>query len=304
MATTRRVTHRTRRRVTALALALAVATVAGACGADGRSARGPDRDRPRPAASEPRGPQRYEVEGLVFETERRDEPVICLGGATDTLPPQCHELPLKRWDWGAVPDEQTMGPTTYGEYTLTGLYDGRKFTVLDARPYRDPPPRPSPIDEACPEPPGGWEIPNPEMASGRDRMRALAAARAEADYAGTWVTYVGRPSEWSRGPDIVLGLAFTGDLEAHEAEIRRLWGGGLCLVEVERTVARMREIAREAWGTVRRDLGLEVVWTARGELENAVAVGVVTADPEDQRELDERYGEGAVDLQPIIRPIP
>ncbi|HEX2050823.1 MAG TPA: hypothetical protein VHJ34_09370 [Actinomycetota bacterium] len=292
--------------MTALALALAVVTVAGACGAGRTSTDAGDRDRARPAASEqrPSGPQRYEVEGLVFETERRDEAVLCLGGATDTMPPQCNELRLKRWSWGAVPDERTMGSTTYGDYTLTGLYDGRSFTVLDARPYRDPPRRPDPIDEACPEPPGGWDIPDPEMASGRDRMRALAAARAEPDYAGTWVTYVGRPTEWSRGPDIVLGLAFTGDLDEHEAEIRRLWGGGLCLVEHERTWARVREIAREVWGPVRRELGLEIDWMAPGEVENNVAVGVVTADPEDQRELDERYGEGAVDLQPIIRPVP
>ena len=115
--------------------------------------------------------------------------------------------------------------------------------------------------------------------------RTLEAARAQPDHAGAWVD----------GP--VLNLAFTGDLPRHEAEARRTWGGPVCVVQHERGLAELQRISDELWE--RTDL--EVFSTAVLEVENAVEVGVVAVTQEQQRALDERYGKGAVRVQPGLR---
>jgi hypothetical protein len=58
----------------------------------------------------------------------------------------------------------------------------------------------------------------------------IAAARAEPDFAGLWVSYL-EPMGNNVAEDpgeFVLNVAFTGDLARHEAELRPRWGGRLC----------------------------------------------------------------------------
>lgn len=58
-------------------------------------------------------------------------PQLCLRGVADSLPPQCGGLPPIGWDWAPVDGEEDASGTTWGEYTVTGRYDGTTRTVTD-----------------------------------------------------------------------------------------------------------------------------------------------------------------------------
>lgn len=101
----------------------------------------------------------------------------------------------------------------------------------------------------------------------------------------------------------MLTVAFTDDPEAHEAEVRALWGGPLCLVRHERSYAELSRIQRELHDGAGRALGLQVLSSSVGEVANAVEISVVTIDDPQRAALDERYGQGAVIVRPVLRPV-
>jgi hypothetical protein len=46
----------------------------------------------------------------------------------------------------------------------------------------------------------------------------------------------------------VLNVAFTGDLERHQAQLRSVWGGRLCVTRQQRTYRELLAIQRELHG--------------------------------------------------------
>jgi hypothetical protein len=46
----------------------------------------------------------------------------------------------------------------------------------------------------------------------------------------------------------VLNVAITGDLERHQAQVRSLWGGRLCVTRQRRTYRELLAIQRELHG--------------------------------------------------------
>lgn len=242
--------------------------------------------------------------GTVLEA-RQDGPLLCLGVVLDSLPPQCGGIPIAGWDWDAVTGEETAGGTTWGDFEVTGRYDGKVFTLLEA----GPPHRPQdegqddPIVSGCSEPAGGWERPNPALTSERDRQKAISAARGEPDFAGAWLDYIDEPTEFTDPQDVILTLAFTDDLEGHENDIRKSWGGPLCVVEHAFTLDRLEEIRDELHSSA-EELELQILWSSVSENRNVVELGVVVLDPATQNEIDERYGEGTVEITPRLRPAP
>lgn len=247
-------------------------------------------------------PTRYQADGTVLES-RDHGPELCLGGVTDSLPPQCGGLPISGWDWADVEDEETMGGTTWGEYHVVGTYDGESFTVLDVGAYQPPSAGRTEFDAPCPEPSGGWAVVDPIRATEADLQAVMHAAEDEPDSAGFWIDYIQEPKESIASENVIAIAAFTGDLEQHETELREIWGGALCITQHARTEAELRAIQRELSGEVGEGLGLEVTWSSGSVVDNLVEVGVVVADDAAVAAVEERYGPGAVLLVPALEPV-
>ena len=99
----------------------------------------------------------------------------------------------------------------------------------------------------------------------------------------------------------VLNLAFTGNKEEHETTARETWAGALCVVEFARSEAELMQIQREFGDE--NDFGLDVTYSSIDVNRNLVDVGVVAAEEETLDAIDERYGDGAVEVDPALKPI-
>lgn len=240
---------------------------------------------------------------MVLE-EKDADPVLCLSVVMDSLPPQCGGIPVAGWDWDGVSGEESAAGTTWGDFEVTGFYDGELFTLIEAGPPRWQEAEDDPIEAACPEPAGGWERPDPDLSSEADYRKAIRASRLEPDFGGAWIDYIEEPTEFTHPQDIILNLAFTGDLERHEGEIRQSWGGPLCVVEHERTFRRIRHIQKELHDLVAQELDLDILWSDASEYRNVVEIGVVVIVVATQQEIDERYGEGTVEITAQLQPVP
>jgi hypothetical protein len=291
------------RRIVAVLVA-PLALFLAACGADGPSAGGASTaaDEPPPAVSKPDPGRLYEVNATVLE-DRTHGPMLCLGGILESLPPQCGDVPIASWDWPAVEGEKTAGGTTWGSFHVMGRYDGETFTVTDVGPYEDDPPA-SETDpdftSPCREPDGGWT--GLEHATQEDVDPASAYARSQPDYVTSWVTHLDPPA-LEFGP-VIFNVVFTGDRGRHEAELRKVWAGPLCVVE--RDVPTARELARirkEVEADL-EDLGLRMLWSQGPAVEPVIEIGVVVdVEGKGQSALDARYGPGVVRLIPALKPV-
>jgi hypothetical protein len=178
-------------------------------------------------------------------------------------------------------------------YHVVGSYDGTSFTLTE--PPVTPEPYVGPPDEIvapCQEPSGGWPVPDPSTAGDADFRRAINVAEREPDFAGAWID----------GTPTVLTLAFTGNLEHHEAEVRREWGGPLCLWEFDRSFDELRKIQRDLESTA-QELRLTLLSSGIAVYRNQVDMDVVLADDEARRELERRYGPGAVAVTSALTPV-
>jgi hypothetical protein len=237
-----------------------------------------------------------QTSAFVLETPAAG-PQLCVGGVQESLPPQCEGLALAGWDWGAVEGEKHSSGTRWGEFQVTGTYDGSTFTVLEAGPPTKAPDDPRVVWTRCPEPDGGWAVVDGTRISDADMRAAADVAEAQDDFSGVWVDNV------PHGGTTILNAAFTGDLARHEAELREVWGGPLCLQVHERTFNELSRIQRELGdGETAAGLGLQSTWSDIDVLENEVQLGVVIADADGTAALVERYGEGAVRLFPALVP--
>jgi hypothetical protein len=266
--------------------------------------RDPDAGAPRQAAQ--RQEQRYETTSTVLES-REHGPELCLGVLAQSLPPQCRGLPIPNWRWDQVTGQESHGDTTWGDYYLVGTYDGASFTVTEVGAPRWPAP-PGDDDEPtspCPEPAGGWPVPDPAKASEEDMQAAWRAARAQPDFAGLWLSYL-EPMGNNVAEDpgeFVLNVAFTGHLERHQSELRTRWGGRLCVTRQQRTMAELQRIQRELMGSVGKHLGLRVVTTSLSDDENVVNLEVLVLDEQARQAIEARYGAGAVRATATLTPV-
>jgi hypothetical protein len=254
--------------------------------------------------------QRYQTIATVLQG-RDHGPELCLGGVLESLPPQCRGVPITNWRWDQVQGHQTVGGTTWGTYRLVGTYDGARFTVVRAE---VPPPasRPSAAERfkdeprpACPEPAGGWEVPDPSRRSEGYLEPVARAARAEPDFAGVWLSYLepmGHNVAEEPG-EFVLNVAFTGDLARHQAKLRPLWGGRLCVTRQQRSYWELLGIQRQLQGAAGKQLGLRVLSTSIDEYANAVSLQVVVLKERTRQALDARYGAGAVQATAALTPV-
>lgn len=278
------------------------------CGAGGE-------DEPaRPAAPPPPPPPAeaalYEATATVLEAPGQG-PMLCLGAIALSLPPQCGDVPIAGWSWDAVEGEQRASGVTWGEFRVVGAYDGETFRLVEAGPPEavETEPDEATFTPACPEPEGGWVVPETGRTNEDEIDAADAYARRRPDYVASWIVYLeDKGAQLDAGNEaplpVVYNAVFTGDAARHEAEIRKVWDGALCVVEREAPSAReARRIRAEAESSL-DELGLQMLASWEGPVGRAAEIEVV-ADPggAGQAALDERFGPGLVRLVPRLRPV-
>jgi hypothetical protein len=267
----------------------------------------------RPESQHPPGPkaaQRYQANGMVLQ-KQGGKAMLCLGAIATSLPPQCGDVPITNWDWESVEGAERMSGVTWGSYHVMGTYDGTAFTVLEVgRPGREPE---DPLDEMfdaievpCPEPGGGWVASDPHRASEADMDAAGRLAESRPDFAGLWVKILNQPPDVDvYGPDdVVLNVAFTGDLERHRAELTGVWGGPICVVQHQRTQAELRQIQDELSNRGPDEFGFQLLAASADVVRNQVVIAVVALDDEMHSAIDDRYGPGTVRLIAALKPVP
>ena len=116
---------------------LALVTLA-ACGGDNGGGTAtdpagspPDNSIPTEA---PAAPGTVHTRGLVTVMDT-GSPELCLGPVAESYPPQCGGPKIRGWDWAdqrGVFDQQ--GKVRWGQFAVTGTWDGTTFTVENAIP--------------------------------------------------------------------------------------------------------------------------------------------------------------------------
>lgn len=264
-----------------------------------------------PVTSEPRGDGR--LRGWATVLDDGTGPKLCLGGVMESLPPQCGGPQVVGWDWAGVGGVASAGGTRWGQYVVTGTYDGQRFTLTEP-PVRmedyDGPPRPDAGDvdlgTPCPEPDGGWRPVDPDRTSQETLDRVAAVANGLDGFADLWWDQSVNPAyDASDGENrehalndpakLVVNVRVVGDVAAAEAELREVWGGALCVTEAQRTAAELMRIQRELSGTP----GMLTASSGR----DVVDLGVEHDDGSLQRRLDEKYGEGVVRVHSALVPV-
>ena len=271
----------------ALALVLSVTALA-ACGNEG------DTKAVDPAASGepsstaaptpvPDGPVR--THGLVTVLDSGDGPELCLGAVAESYPPQCGGPAVADFEWGDVGFEEASG-VKWGSYALTGTYDGTTFTATDAIPAAlydtMAEPQDDPLAAACDD----ATTTDTSMATPEDMDATLAAASALPSYATAWLS------------GNTINVAVTGDAEAAEAELRKTWGGMLCVTTVEKTDADLNAINQELQGA----LG-EQLLTSGSFTPDSLDAQVVFDDGSIQDWADATWGDGLVRISSALEPV-
>jgi hypothetical protein len=241
-------------------------------------------------------------------------PQLCMA-VQESLPPQCQGLPVIGLDWADLPWAESAGDTTWAEARLVGTFDGETFTLT--RPPAEPEaviaPEDDPFATPCPEPDGGWVVTDPALATEEAFEAARRYAEAQADYAALWIDYLVEPSE-EAGVDpatFVLNVRFTGNLAGHEAALREIYGGPLCVTTGGQvTEAELRSIQEQvhlaldtpeavAAGIHAGHGQVTGVDTLRGVV--AATVFVVIDDAAAQAWLDAKWGPGLVEVYGMLR---
>jgi hypothetical protein len=285
-----------------LVAAIVAFVVFGAAGAFVWVALGPGDDPPPPVDGD--GTTLYESDAVVLESSAHGAE-LCVGGVADSLPPQCSGIPISNWRWNMVDGEESASGSTWGQFHVVGRYDGTDFTVTDAGPYQQPPSNDGdPFAAPCPEPHGGWVATDPSRATEEHLQMVMRTAKHQSDSAGIWVDYLVPPETVDEGTvapnDVIFVAAFTGDLVRHEAELREIWGGPLCVTRHNRTMRELERIQAGIASEVGDQLGIEKTWSSIDVMANEVELGVVVADEDVREALDERFGPGAVELHPAL----
>jgi hypothetical protein len=254
--------------------------------------------------------QRYQTTTTVLQ-DRKHGPELCLSVVFTSLPPQCSGIPVTNWRWDQVDGEASRNGTTWGSYRVVGTYDGTSFTVVETgAPERQPPPSAAERfaqepKTPCQEPAGGWRVPDPAHRSQQYVEPVSRAASAEPDFAGLWLSYL-EPMGNNVAEDpgeFVLNAAFTGDLARHEAALRPLWGGRLCVTRLERSLKELGRIHDDLVGSFAKRLGLQVVYSSIDQVANGVDAKMVVLPDDAKAAIERRYGTGVVEPSAALTPV-
>jgi hypothetical protein len=287
------------------ALLVVAALTGGAGGGDDPSAGRSNSGAPDSTADE--GDTRYQATATVLESPDHG-PQLCLGGIADSYPPQCGGPDVEGFDWSDVEGEESANGTTWGTYTVVGAWDGDALTLTEPpRPPEDRPPSPEVrFPTPCPEPDGGWHVVDRAKTSQPAMDAAMSYARSQPTIGGVWLDQSTNPAFHQDPPDelamndptkLVLNLSFTDDLARHEARVREVWGGALCVSKADMSAADLREIRADVEAAVPDFLGSSI-----DEINSRVEISVAVDDGLQQR-FDQEYGPGRVEVQAQLLPV-
>ena len=127
-------------------LAIAAILLLTGCGADD-GPRGAVQ-APTPVADElpgsaPAAPGLVTTRWPVTVLDDGDRAELCAGGVEDSLPPRCSGPVLVGWEWSEhAGDFRSANGVRWGEFVVTGRFDGRELTPTEVTPLSlfDPPP--------------------------------------------------------------------------------------------------------------------------------------------------------------------
>lgn len=197
---------------------------------------------------------------------------------------------------------ESVRGTTWGGYLITGTFDGRTVKLTEPAKVNDgslsPRPREHDVTSPCPVPAGGWRPVDPANTTGNALQSIKVVVSADPDFAGLWLDRPNDPGSTDNDPvKLLLNVRFTKDLARHEAAIRRVWGGALCLSEATHTLAELTQIRQE------RAAEPGSIGASIDEVTGTVEITVYVATQTRQRELDAKYGRGLVNLVGALEPI-
>lgn len=120
---------------TTIALVAATLIALTSCGSDGDAiatdGSGGTSDRP---SAPPAAPGKVHTRDLATVLDT-GTPELCLGPVAESYPPQCGGPELVGWDWAAQQGVfEKQGATRWGQFAVTGTWDGERLTVTDAIP--------------------------------------------------------------------------------------------------------------------------------------------------------------------------
>ncbi|WP_137843584.1 hypothetical protein [Microbacterium sp. 2FI] len=244
---------------------------------------------------------------------------LCLGGVLESLPPQCGGPLLVGWDWSDVEGayEEESG-TRWGSFVVTGTYDSAadEFTPTDVVRRDDwdgPNLGRTNFTTPCAEPEGGWKPLDASRTTTAAMEAVLAAAAAMDGYVTSWMDQSRNPAsdpevlatltpeeEMSLMNDpqyVIVNVRVTGDTAAATAELRRHWGGMLCVTKGVRTDAELRDVQDEITSSFDGLLSVGVDGIAE-----VVEVTVVYDDGDLQARFDEEFGTEMVEVSGVLVP--
>lgn len=252
-----------------------------------------DRDATLPTQNiESTGPAHWQTRGEVMVLERDGSTTLCLGAVLESFPPAgCAGPRLTSWSWEGLDSDEVDG-VRWGTAWVEVTYDEAAQTVTPVRsdptaPADAPSPTQEPADltTPCPAPSGGWFVDGPTDDTAWQRLATAAEGRP--DLGAFWVD--GEP-----GASIV-NISVTSDPAAAERDLREFYDGPMCVSRAERSRAELEQIHDE----VRHEIpGLQ----GSGQGVRSVNLAVTADDGTLQREMDDRYGAGAVEVASLLAP--
>jgi len=258
---------------------------------------------------------RFRASGTILESDTHG-PVLILGPVMLSLPPRGYGPELVGWSWDTVPHEDMYG-ARWGEYTVTGYFDGERFTLsepavvlesLDPAVWDFPDPASLPGREAveplgtpCSAPPEGPRPIDEARATSEAFDQAAQLARADPGFSHLWVDQnlppgVPNPHDNDRAR-VILNVATTGDPRELERTLRTVWGGSLRVSKGARTDA---DLARIQDAVIKTPWALEASHSGRA---GQVELKVVRATRQLQAQFDTTYGPGVVNLIGVLGPL-
>jgi hypothetical protein len=233
--------------------------------------------------------------GTVTVLDDGGGPQLCVGVIKESMPPQCEGLEVTGWDWADHPEHEKVGETRWGDFQVTGTLDDTTFAVTDALPADDasvPPVEDVDFSSPCPEPEGGWKVIDPERTTFETQDATVSAAHRLPGYSDLWLdqTRVARPMNDPR--KIILNVRVTGDPAAAEKELRKTWGGMLCVSRAT--------LSQEELGDIQDELADQPDHVSSGLSRGVIRLRVLLDDGSLQQRLDETYGKGTVILESAV----
>ena len=233
--------------------------------------------------------------GTVMVLDDGGGPQLCLGAVAESMPPQCEGLEMTGWDWADHPEHEEGAGTRWGEFQVTGTLDDTTFAVTDAVPADDasvPPVEEVDFSSPCPEPEGGWKVIDSERTTLETQEATVSAAQRLPGYSDLWLdqTRVAHPMNDPR--KLILNVRVTGDPAAAEKELRKTWGGMLCVSRAT--------VSQEELDDIQDELADQPHYVSSGLSRGVVHLRVLLDDGSLQQRLDETYGKGVVVLDSAV----